>query len=396
MSVRKKPVKIALLFHGQGLDPAAEGIETLVGKSKTLERVRGITHRQAKSVLGSKLLEEVISSSKEQRTKNTLLNQLAAAYEGILLARAFFHYKPENNSAKSIADTYYGNKLDVRVAGHSIGEIVAAGFEPLLLANGKVADSGRFKKDLGITLGRGGIMLKHHGQHPDDYRMGVVIGKSDSFCEALVQLATVEYGEGSVSVSGHNSLSIHTIAGKVNAVSYVMKHAESSGAKVIERFNDYGFHDFETMHECAQEFKEFLKAHTEVGFSSYFPVTSSRNGKTLKRTRSLRADFWKGVEDPVMWHCDGSDHKNPGRGFVVDTLVRQGYNIHVVFARELKGWERELERSGQAEVIAVTDYNSLVEGYSRVLQLVEETSAVPYARQAPAERAMQPALSPQL
>lgn len=395
MNIRKKTLKIALLFHGQGLEPA-KGIETLREKDRTLDRIIGITCRQTRSFLGEELFERVISSGREERTADTQLSQLAVTYEGTILARAFLHYKPKEG-APSVAELYYGNNLNVVLAGHSVGGTVASGFEPLLSARGKVIDSGRFKKTVELVKERGRIMLEHHKEHPDAYCTGVVIKKSDEFCDALVQLARAECGGGSVSVSGHNSASIHTIAGKVEAVTYALQHAKSSGATVVERLNDYGFHDYGIMHECALQLKDFLNSHKEeLRFNSYFPVLSSRNAKTLRRARALRADFWKGVEEPVMWHCGGSDHKNPGRGFVVDTLVRQGYNVHVVFARELKGWERELERNRLAEVIAVTDYNSLVEGYSRVLQLVKENASVPYLRRAPAARVMQSAPSLQL
>ncbi len=391
MRTHRKPVKVAILLHGQGLEPA-KGIGTLKGAG--LERIIGITNRQTRSVLGEELFDKVTNSGKDERTADTRLNQLAAAYEGITLARAFLHAKPAEG-APSVAELYYGNQLDIAVAGHSVGEIVAASLEPLLSLQGRVTDSGRYKKGLTVLKERGQIMFEHYMANPGAHRMGVVIGKSDEFCAALVGLAEAEHGRGSVSVAGHNSPTIHTLAGKADAVSYAIEHAKSSGATTVDTLNDYGFHDYETMHECAMELKAFLKAHKELKFSSHFPVVSSRNGKTLKRARALRADFSSGVEEPVMWHCCGSDEKHPGKGFVIDTLIREGYAVHVVFARELKGWERELEKERRATVIAITDYASLVAGCSKIAQLVRENSSSHYQVLAPAQ-AMQSAPSPQL
>ncbi len=375
MGTHEKPVKVAVLFHGQGLEPA-KGIKTLRGCG--LEEIIEITRVKTRTVLGEALFKKVVNSSREERTANTLLNQVAAAYEGILLARAFLHAKPVEGSP-SMAELYYENQLDIAVAGHSVGGIVAASFEPLLYIQGRVNDSGRYEKGLTIIKERGRIMLEHYKAHPGSHRMGVVINKSGKFCAALVGLAEAEHGKGSVTVSGHNASAIHTLAGNAEAVSYAINHAKSSGAAVVERLNDYGFHDYGTMHECAMELNAFLNAHKkELKFRSHFPVISSRNGKTLNRARSLQADFYRGVEEPVMWHCCGSDERHPGKGFVIDTLVRQGYNVHVVFARELKGWERDLEEKGQATVIAVTDYKSLVAGHEKILELVAARKAAHY------------------
>src|SRR3989338_1846700 len=89
-----KHLKAAILFPGQGLVPTGSGIETLVGQTKELGQIVALTNQQTRNVIGNDLFARVTSSTREERAGNTVLGQVAVAYESTVLGRAVLHFKP--------------------------------------------------------------------------------------------------------------------------------------------------------------------------------------------------------------------------------------------------------------------------------------------------------------